>query len=246
MSLVFLQGFRESRLWLRRRETVMFSLALPVLFLVFFGALYGNNRVPGTNIKYINYIVPGYAVYAVMAVAMGTVSANLAADRQYGILKRLGGTPLPRSFLIGAKIIAAAILIAAVLVVLIAVGIIGYHIQLRGNQLIALLVLIVGVLTFSAIGITLGGVVKSDAAVPAGSLLYLAFSFLGGVFVPLYQFPSGLRQVAQYLPSERMVHAMQSVWTQDKGFSSVEQDILVMLLWAAGAILVAIRRFRWE
>src|SRR5437899_2022235 len=131
MPVLFTQTAVEIRLWLRRRETVIFSLLLPVLFLAFFGALYGNNSVGNT--KYINFIVPGYAVYAIMAVALGTISGNLANERHFGILKRLGGTPLPRATLIVAKITAAAGLAAAVIGVLIIVGMIGYHVELKGN-----------------------------------------------------------------------------------------------------------------
>lgn len=240
------QSVMEVRLRLRLRETVVFTLMLPILFLLFFGALYGNDSVPHTSIKYINFIVPGYSVYAIMAVALGTTSASLAGERQYGILKRLGGTPLPRPILLGAKVVSAGLLAAAVIVVLVAVGILGYHVELRGNILASIVVLAVGILTFASMGITLGGVVKPDASVAAGSLLYLAFSFLGGVFVPLYQFPRTLRHIAQYLPSERMVHAMQSVWTTGGGFQGVEQDILVMAAWGVGALVIAARRFRWE
>ena len=247
MLILVRQTSIEVRLWLRRRETVLFSIALPVLFLVFFGALYGKDHVPGNrSVTYIDYIVPAYAVYAIMAVALGTISANVANERFFGILKRLGGTPMPKWCLIGAKILAAALLAGAVILGLVIVGIFVYHVQLRGNQIIAVLVLAAGVLCFSALGITLGGIIKADAAVAAGALIYLALSFLGGVFVPRYQFGGALRQLSQYLPSERMVHALQSVWTGGQGIGAVGQDILVMAIWAAAALLISIRFFRWE
>ena len=114
------------------------------------------------------------------------------------------------------------------------------------GPLAAIVVLIVGVMTFASIGLMLGGVLKAEAAVAAGSVVYLAFSFLGGVFVPRYQFPPGLRRISQYIPSERMVHAMLSIWMFGKGIGSVSQDLLVMILWALGALLVSSRFFRWE
>ena len=241
------QAVIETRLWLRRRETVIFTLALPVMFLLFFGALYGNDHLPHSRALYIDYIVPAYSVYAIMAVCLGTISANLAQERQFGILKRLGGTPLPRFYLLIAKAIAAGILAGAVIVVMLAVGILGYHVHIHGNQLVAVVVLVIGILSFACMGMTLGGTVKAEAAVAAGSLLYLALSFLGGVFVPLYQFPQNLRTAAMYLPSERMVDAMQQVWTFGHGFNSaVRGDLWVMLVWLVVAVFVAVRRFRWE
>jgi ABC-2 type transport system permease protein len=246
MQVIFRQAIQETRLLLRRREVVIFSLLLPVLFLAFFGALYGGDTIPHSNQKYIDYIVPGYAVYAVMAVALGTLCANIATERQFGILKRLGGTPLPRSSLIGAKIIAGALMAGGVIVVLVLVGIIGYHIHLLGNQLEAIGVLAIGILTFAAMGIALGGVIKPDSAVAAGSLLYLTLSFLGGVFIPSYQFGSVLRTISDLLPSGRMVDAMQSIWTHGHGLESTGWDIPVMLIWAIAALILGARWFHWE
>ena len=245
--LLIKQSSIEVRLWLRRRETVMFSLALPILFLAFFGAVYGKDKVPGSHgLTYITYLVPGYTVYAIMAVALGTISANVANERFAGILKRLGGTPLPRPVLIAAKVVAAAALGGGVIGVIVCVGIFVYHVSLKGSQPAVILVLAVGIVTFAAIGITLGGIVKSEAAVAAGALLNLAFAFLGGVFIPRYQFPPELRKFSQYLPSERMVHAVQAIWTYNQGLSAVSQDLLVMGLWALAAIAIASRRFSWE
>src|SRR5579872_3954511 len=175
----------EVKLWLRRRESVIFSLLLPVLFLAFFGALYGSQKVKGTGISYISYLVPGYAVYAIMAASLGTVAVNLADERTSKILKRLGGTPLPRAGLLLAKVVAGSLLIAAVIAVLLLVGTLGYKAQVRGSVLAGLLVLALGIVSFAAMGIVLGGVVKPDAAVALSSLVYLTLSFLGGVFIPL-------------------------------------------------------------
>ena len=130
--------------------------------------------------------------------------------------------------------------------VLLLVGVFVYHVSLHGNQFAALTVLVVGVLTFAAIGITLGGILKAEAAVAGGSLLYLAFSFLGGVFVPRFSFGSGLKLVSQYLPSERMVHAMQAIWIGGGSFHAVGQDLFVMAMWALAAVVIAARRFQWE
>lgn len=246
MYVLALQGMTETKLWLRRRETVFFSLLLPVMFLAFFGALYGSQIVAGTHTSYISYLVPGYAVFATMAVALGTVCTTLANERHEHILKRLGGTPLPRASLIGAKILAGSVLIAAVVAVLILVGTLVYGAHIRGNILSGILILIVGILSFAGIGILLGGTVKPDSSVAVANLVYLAFSFLGGVFVPLSQFPRGLRNVATLLPSERMADAMQVVWTKGDGLGSTGLDLPILIAWGLASLLLASRLFHWE
>ncbi len=245
MKGFLMQTTVETKLWLRRRETVFFSLLLPIMFLLFFGALYGK-ETEASGIKYINYIVPAYAVFAVMSVALGTLSSNLAMERKFRILKRLGGTPLRRSSLLGAKIVAGAALTAAVIVVLVLFGTLFYGAHVRGNPLWAIVVLAIGILCFAAMGLALGGIVKPDSAVAVGSLVYLAFSFLGGVFIPLSQFPHGLLTVAKVLPSEHLVAALQAIWTRGEGVNHVGSDLLVVVAWGVAAVLIGSRSFKWE
>jgi len=236
----------EILLWLRRREAVVFSLLLPVMFLAFFGALYGAQKVKGTDISYISYLVPGYAVYAIMASALGTLAVNLATERDTKILKRLGVTPLPRTALIGAKVVAGAVLIAAVIAVLILVGTLGYKAHVYGNVFAGLFILAVGIFSFATLGIVLGGLVKPDSSVAVSNLFYLALSFLGGVFIPLDQFPSGLRHVAEILPSERLNDALQTVWTRGQGLGDTGWDLPIVVAWALAAVLLGSRRFQWQ
>lgn len=245
MFAVYLQSLTETKLWLRRRETVFFSLLLPIMFLLFFGALYGQETERG-GIKYINYIVPGYAIFAVMALSLGTLAVNLANERQFHILKRIGGTPFPRSYLLAAKVIAGTLLAAAVIAVLILAGTLIYGAHVQGNPLAAVLVLLVSVLSFAAMGIALGGMVKPDAAVAVGNLVYLTLSFLGGVFIPLTQFPSGLLDVARMLPSEHAVKAIQDIWTEGHGLNTVGGDLLVVAAWGVAAAIIGARRFSWQ
>lgn len=105
------------------------------------------------GIKYINYIVPGYSIFAIMAIALGTMTGNLDAEQQFGVLKRLGGTPLPRVYLLTAQVIAGSLLAAAVIIVLIVFGVIFYGAHVRGNPLAALVVLAVATLSFASLGI---------------------------------------------------------------------------------------------
>jgi ABC-2 type transport system permease protein len=244
MNVLAKQSITETKLWLRRRETVFFSLLLPVMFLAFFGALYGSHKQNG--IPYISYLVPGYAVFATMAVSLGTVCVNLANERQLHILKRLGGTPLPRWMMIVSKVIAGALLVAAVVTILVLVGTLVYGAHLRGNPFSAILVLAIGVAAFAVMGIVLGGTIQAESAVAVANLVYLALSFMGGIFVPLNQFPKGLQNAATLLPSERLADALQTIWTRGQGLADTGLDIPILAAWAVVVLLIGSRTFRWE
>src|SRR4051794_7615091 len=104
------QARAETLLMLRRRGAVFFSIFLPVMFIFLFGSIYGNVTDRETGRKVIDFLVPGYVVMAVMSISLVSLGVILATERQYGILKRLGATPLPRAFLLLSKIAAASVI----------------------------------------------------------------------------------------------------------------------------------------
>src|SRR6266436_3366738 len=136
----------ELLLTLRRGESVLITLIVPVLLLIFFASL---NIVPATNGHAINFLLPGMLALAVMATGMVSLGIATAYERYYGVLKRLGGSPLPRSGLIIAKVISVLALELIQVVVLLAVAIIFYGWQPGGSLLLTLLVLAIGTVTFA-------------------------------------------------------------------------------------------------
>jgi ABC-2 type transport system permease protein len=245
MRALRLQTLIEIKLVLRRRQSLIFALLLPVFLLIFSGSLYGSSRYQ--HIKSINFVLPQYAVLGILGLALNTIAITIAFERQYGILKRLGGTPLPRQTLIVAKIGAAVVLITAVEVVLFVLGVAAYGASLKGNAVLVVLILVVGMLCFAAWGITLGGLAKPDSVQAFSTLVFLFLGFLGGVFVPLQQFPSSLRNFALVLPSSRMVDGLQQVMTYGHGFTpQVRDDLVVIAIWLFVALAWGRRRFRWE
>src|SRR5437870_11161755 len=107
----------ESRLVLRRRYVVFFTILLPAMFMFLFGSIFGGIK-DGNGIKAISYLVPGYLVMAVMSVALISLGITLANERQFGILKRLGATPLPRAILLLGKMAAIALVVVVAVLVL--------------------------------------------------------------------------------------------------------------------------------
>src|SRR6266704_3635450 len=138
----------ELLLTLRRGESVLITLIVPVLLLIFFASL---NIVPATNGHAINFLLPGMLALAVMATGMVSLGIATAYERYYGVLKRLGGSPLPRSGLIIAKVISVLILEAIQVLILVGIAIALYGWQLSGVPGLALLTLALGTVTFAAL-----------------------------------------------------------------------------------------------
>src|SRR6516164_9907649 len=86
----------ELTLTLRRGESLLITVVVPVVLLVFFGAIAANPP---------DFLVPGLLALAVMSTSMVSLGIATAYERYYGVLKRLLGSPLPRGGLITAKIL---------------------------------------------------------------------------------------------------------------------------------------------
>ena len=171
----------ELLLTLRRGESVLITLVVPVVLLVFFASL---NIIPATTGKAVDFLLPGILALAVMAAGMVSLGIATAYERYYGVLKRLGSSPLPRSGLIIAKVISVLVLEFIQVLILISVSVIFYGWRPAGSPPLTLLVLAIGTVTFSALGLAMAGALRAEATLAGANGLYLLFLLLGGGILP--------------------------------------------------------------
>ena len=171
----------ELLLTLRRGESVLITLVVPVLLLVFFASL---NIIPATTGKAVDFLLPGILALAVMAAGMVSLGIATAYERYYGVLKRLGSSPLPRSGLIIAKVISVLALEFIQVLILISVAVILYGWRPTGSPPLTLLVLAIGTVTFSALGLAMAGALRAEATLAGANGLFLVFLLLGGGILP--------------------------------------------------------------
>ncbi len=231
----------ELLMTLRRGESVLITLVVPVLLLVFFASL---NIIPATRGKAIDFLLPGMLALAVMGTGMVSLGIATAYERYYGVLKRLGSSPLPRSGLIIAKVISVLVLELIQVVVLLAVAIIFYGWQPGGSLLLTLLVLAIGTVTFASLGLAMAGALRAEVTLAGANGLYLLFLLLGGGILPLSHLPATLAAIAQILPAAALTQALQASMSNNAAFPGFA--LLTLIIWAALILLVAIRTFRWE
>ncbi len=168
----------------------------------------------------------------------------MGAERYYGVLKRLGGSPLPRSGLIIAKIMSILVLEVLQVLILVGVAVVLYGWQPAGSPLLALLAMALGTVTFAALGLAMAGALRAEITLAGANALFLLFVLLGGGILPLSHLPAPLATIAQFLPAAALTQALQVTMTNGGGFPGFA--LLVLAIWAVGILLVAIRTFRWE
>ncbi len=231
----------ELLLTLRRGESVLITLIVPVLLLIFFASL---NIIPAASGKAVDFLLPGMLALAVMATGMVSLGIATAYERYYGVLKRLGSSPLPRSGLIIAKVISVLVLELLQAIVLIGVAVVLYGWRPAGSPPLTLLVLAVGTVTFASLGLAMAGALRAEVTLAAANGLYLLFLLLGGGILPLSHLPPTLAAIAQILPAAALTQALQATMSNDAPFPVFA--LLTLVIWAVIILLVAIRTFRWE
>jgi ABC-2 type transport system permease protein len=230
----------EALLTIRRGESLLVTLVIPLGILVFFSS------VDAVNTSYkdpVDFLVPGVLALAVMSSAMVSLGIATGYERRYGVLKRLGSTPLSRAGLLTAKTlnVLGLELVQAVLIVLTGIAL-GW--DPTGGLPAAVLLLLVGTVAFAGIGMLLAGTLRAEANLAVANGLFLVLLFLGGMAYPLAKLPDALQTFSKALPAAALSETVRAVLTPGRAFPTGE--LIVLLVWAVGAPLAAAHWFRWE
>jgi ABC-2 type transport system permease protein len=227
----------ELTLMLRNGEQLLLTMIIPV------GLLVGLTQVNAVEVpgERVDFFVPGVLALAVMSTSFTGQAIATGFDRQYGVLKRLGATPLPRSTLLMAKTLAVLTVEALQVVLLSGIGFaLGW--DPAGSVLPAVLFVVLGTAAFAGLGLLLGGTLPGLTTLAVANLLWFVLLALGGVVFPLEEY-GGAADVLLYLPSAALADGLRTVLQTG---DLVWRDVLVLAAWAAAALSAASRWFKWE
>jgi ABC-2 type transport system permease protein len=230
----------ETMLTLRRGESLLVTLVIPLGVLVFFSKVDAVN----TSLRDpVDFLVPGVLALAVMASAMVSLGIATGYERHYGVLKRLGATPLSRSGLLTAKTlnVLALEVVQAAAIVLTGLAL-GWSTSDR--VVLALLLLLIGTIAFAGIGMLMAGTLRAEANLALANGLFLVLLFLGGMAYPLSKLPGALETFARLLPAAALSETVRAALNAQLSFPVGE--LVVLVVWAVAAPLLAARFFRWE
>ncbi len=244
----------ERRAFLRDPQALFFSVGLPLLYVVIFVSLFGNEQIdfayesqPGP-LKAHTLMLAGFVSIGVISATFFNLAATLVGQRENGILKRFRGTPLPTWGLIAGRVGTSIVLGITVAAALLALGRVAYGIPVPLAGLPALLlVLLLASAAFCCLGFAFTLVVgRASAAVPLGTGVTLALYFLSGNFLVIEERPLVLRVIGAAFPVKHLNDALLTPLNPNASGSRIEWvDLLVIIVWGLAALLVALRWFRW-
>jgi ABC-2 type transport system permease protein len=240
--------FNQKVFW-RNPGSVFFTVLLPVIFLLIFATIFGNDPIETLgNVPTSTYYVPAIVTLAVVSATLVSLAVNLTSAREAGLLKRGRGTPQPPWVFIAGRIGNAVVISVLMVAVITVIGRVVYGAPIPWGHLPAIAVtLTVGAAAFCCLGIALTAVIPSRDAAPAiTNVITLPLYFLSGIFIPENEIPDGVLTFAGLFPIRHFFEAFFTAYspaTTGAGFEWF--DLLVVTLWGVLGLLLAIRFFRW-
>jgi ABC-2 type transport system permease protein len=238
--MVAAQATMEAKLMLRNGEQLLLAVVIPVIVLI--GGVEGAKHVDlGLSHRPVDVLTPGVLALAVMSTAFTSLAIATGFERRYGVIKRLGSSPLPRSGLLAGKV--GALLLVEVLQVAV-ISVVGLLLgwDPAAGWIGAVLAVVLGTFAFAALGLLVAGVLRAEATLAAANLIYLLLMAAGAVVLPSSSY-GAFGHVTRLLPSGALGDAMRHACL-DAGVGW--RDLLVLLVWGAVGTWLTARTFRWE
>ena len=249
MSQVLAQIRYTNKAFWRNPASAFFTFLFPLLFLVIFTTLVGNNDVPlGTEvIKSSTYYVFSMAAFGLISACYTNIAIGVVFAREEGVLKRIRGTPMPAGAYLTARVVHAALVGFLLVAITVVFGVIAYHASVPDGAHLGqfILTLLVGAGCFAAIGLAVSGIVpNADAGPPIVNVIIFPLLFLSGVFIAVgNDSPEWVVWVGRIFPVKHLVDAMRDSYL---GLPFHWSDLAVLALWAVVGVVIASRTFRWE
>jgi ABC-2 type transport system permease protein len=234
--LVMAQTRAELLMTLRRGESLLITIVIPVMLLFFFSFV----KVAGVG---INFLTSGVLALAIMSTGMVSLGIATGYERFYGVLKRLGASPLSRGGLILAKTLAVIVVEIGQVALLSLVALIFFDWRPTGSFFLFLLVALIGTATFSGLGMLMAGALRAEATLAVANGLYLLFVLIGGTVVPISALPGFLQPVAYVLPSAALSDALYGALNAGAFHA---WSLISLIVWGAVFLGAAAFTFRWE
>jgi ABC-2 type transport system permease protein len=250
-SLVARQTLYQLKFFARVPVALFFTIILPLVMLVLFNALFGDNTITTDEGSWSvrQFYTGGLAAYTAVSATFTNLVNMVPIRRDEGVLKRWRSTPLPTWIYIAGFILSAVVIAFIGALILLVMGVVAYDLEIDGSKMPAAAVtFLVGVASFAALGMALASLVKtatSASAVANATILPLAF--ISDVFVASDQTDGFLNTLANLFPLKPFVNAFQDCFNPLVDGPAFDWAALGFIgAWGAVGLLLALKKFSWE
>ena len=205
-----------------------------------------QQTLSSNNISSVAYLVPSILAMALMQ--LGVFAAiPLVQQREKGILKRIGATPLARWKLVGSNVLLRLILAIVDAVVILGIGLLFFNVQILGNLLAVAGLVLLGAGTFLALGFLMASFLKTEEqAQGVVQVVQMPMMFLSGIFFPFAFMPGFLQSIARFLPLTYLGDGLRQIMVHGTPVAPLGMDVAILAGWLVVCLGISIRSFRWE
>jgi len=238
----------EMKLFVREPFTMVFTFALPLVFLFVMGEVFGNTPDP-EGILYrgvgpMNYYVPAYIGLVIASIGVVSLPVHLTGYRERGVLRRLRASSISAWSVLGSQVIVSFVLAVLGGVLVIIAAFFAYDVHLPESPALLLAAFVLSVLSFAALGVLLGAVLPTTrAAQGLGLLLFFVMFVLAGGGPPREVMTQTMRWIGDVTPLRHVIILLQDPWL---GFAWNGTASLIVVGFMVAAAVVSVRFFRWE
>jgi ABC-2 type transport system permease protein len=249
LSLIWQQTRYQNKIFWRTPIAAFFTLVFPLMFLVLFTAIFGNEEIEGLGVTTAQFYAPGLAVFAAASASYTNLAIGTAISRDNGILKRVRGTPLPPWIYIAGRIVSSIYIGAVAVVIMMGVAVAFYGVEIYPRTLPAVVItFLVGVSCFAALGMLVAALSPNGDATPAiTNATLLPVAFISDIFIPIPDPAPWMEALGNFFPLKHFAEAFRDAFDPTLTGSQLHWgDIAYMALWGIVAVILAVKYFKWE
>ena len=231
----------RTRLAMRNKTFIFFSLVMPLSFLFLFVLVFGKGQT-----SWIAYILGAVLTITVMGSFWG-LSVQLVMFREHGILRRFRLAPVGAGPMLASSILSNCLLVLPTVALEILICRWAFHMHTWGNLLAVFLLVSLGAATFSAFGLIVASVTNTMQETQViNNVIWSAFLFLSGATVPLAVYPPWIQRVALFSPATYLATGLEAAMTRLASSSELYTDLIALAIGLGMAFEISRQLFRWE
>jgi ABC-2 type transport system permease protein len=248
-SKVLAHSRMELKLLLRNGEQLLLALVIPLGLLLLLGGTALGDRLPLGDplipVRRIDAVVPRVLALAVLSTSFTSLAIATGFERRYGVIKRLGASPLSRTGLLAGKIGAVVVVVALQFAVLCGTAVaLGWHPNGGATAVLGVIATVVtGTAAFAGLGLLMAGTLRAEATLAAANLLYLILIVGGAVMTPVSEYPAAAQPYVQLVPSAELSSAMAKATVDG---TMPWAGVTSLALWALVLGYLTARTFKWD
>ncbi len=240
----------ETILFFRNFFGPFFALVFPILMLVLYGSIYGNDPTPYFGGRgAMDVSVPSYAGMVIGVTSLMCFPLSVAEYKELKIYKRFDATPAGKGIVMLAQVLVNFVITLVGIGLLLIGGILLYNVKIEGNYGIVFLAMMLSIAAMFALGFLITAIAKDAKIVNVVSYtLYFVMLFASGASLPIEMFPDGMKTFSKLLPLSHVVELLKAA-TGGKPLQEYYMNIIVLLGCLAvfgGSAAILHKRAKWD